>query len=173
MEPTPRSPVAYQTEVMSDLNALFLLWQSTPFQTAIGALMRAHSDVGSNRVLWQLGRRGAMRPSMLASEVGTGASNISKIVGRLEATGLVHRCPDPDDTRSTLVALTPAGESASRAGYEAGDAMVTEILSAWAPGDATQFAQLLSRFRGDIEGFANSLPCIDDLRDCQGTPRRQ
>src|ERR1700722_7746440 len=43
-------------------------------------------------------------------------SNITQLVDRLEADGLVARKPDPRDRRTTLAALTTAGRRACRAG---------------------------------------------------------
>ena len=39
---------------------------------------------------------------------------ISRLVARLEASGLLERVPDPDDGRATRVRLTEAGASAQR-----------------------------------------------------------
>ncbi len=43
-------------------------------------------------------------------------SNITQLVDRLEADGLVARKPDPRDRRTTLAALTTAGRRACREG---------------------------------------------------------
>jgi DNA-binding MarR family transcriptional regulator len=43
-------------------------------------------------------------------------SNITQLVDRLEADGLVARKPDPRDRRTTLAALTTAGRRAYREG---------------------------------------------------------
>jgi DNA-binding MarR family transcriptional regulator len=46
----------------------------------------------------------------LAEELGCDASNITQIVARLEALGLVTREPNPRDRRARLVARTPQGD---------------------------------------------------------------
>ncbi|MBD5784758.1 MarR family transcriptional regulator [Cellulosimicrobium terreum] len=46
----------------------------------------------------------------LARELGCDASNITQIVARLEAAGLVTREPNPDDGRSRLVTRTTQGD---------------------------------------------------------------
>lgn len=59
-------------------------------------------------VLGRLDERRGM--GALAEELGCDASNITQIVARLEALGLVIREPDPRDRRGRLVARTPEGD---------------------------------------------------------------
>jgi DNA-binding MarR family transcriptional regulator len=53
-----------------------------------------------------------MPMSALARVLACDASNVSQIVGRLEAHGLVERTVDGDDRRVKLVRITPAGRRA-------------------------------------------------------------
>lgn len=50
-----------------------------------------------------------MAPSKLYSDLERSSGGMTKMLKRLERLGLVKRSPDPEDGRSTLVALTPAG----------------------------------------------------------------
>src|SRR5881392_4257462 len=52
----------------------------------------------------------------LAERLACVKSNVTQLVDRLEADGLVSRAPDPNDGRSRLAILTPAGREA----YEQG-----------------------------------------------------
>lgn len=47
----------------------------------------------------------------LAVELGCDASNITQIVTRLEARGVVERRPHPEDRRSRQLRRTPAGDT--------------------------------------------------------------
>ncbi|GAB3855203.1 MarR family transcriptional regulator [Micromonospora andamanensis] len=51
----------------------------------------------------------------LAVELLCDASNVTQLVTRLEARGLVARVPDPDDRRIKRVSVTPAGHDVQRA----------------------------------------------------------
>ncbi len=64
-------------------------------------------------LLVQLGR-GSRTMGELAVELACDASNVSQLVGRLEARGLVVREPDPDDRRTRRVSITKAGAEATR-----------------------------------------------------------
>src|SRR3954462_1260350 len=52
----------------------------------------------------------------LAERLACVKSNVTQLVDRLEADGLVTRAPDPGDRRSRLAALTAAGAPALQAG---------------------------------------------------------
>lgn len=50
-----------------------------------------------------------LRLSELATVANMTLSHLSRVISRLERAGWVRRSPDPDDGRSTLAVLTPAG----------------------------------------------------------------
>ena len=67
-----------------------------------------------------LGRLGTSRGmGSLAQELECDASNITRIVARLEDRGLVTRQPDPDDGRGRIIVRTPAGDAVNAAFEEA------------------------------------------------------
>lgn len=49
--------------------------------------------------------------SHICQEMVADNSNLTRLVDRLEARGLVRRAPDPRDRRVTLVQLTPEGKA--------------------------------------------------------------
>lgn len=51
----------------------------------------------------------------LAEELGCDRSNVTDLVDRLEAKGLVERRVDPEDRRVKQLVLTPAGQQTRRA----------------------------------------------------------
>lgn len=79
-----------------------------------------------------LAKLGALRHLVLAAQPLTltqlaerhccGKSNVTQLVDRLEAEGLVERESDPDDRRTVRAAVTPAG----RAAYERATTILTE-----------------------------------------------
>ena len=81
------------------------------------AFERAAQSVGLSGpqacLLVQLAR-GSRTMGELAVELVCDASNVSQMVGRLEAQGLVARQPDPDDRRTRQVSITESGIEATR-----------------------------------------------------------
>lgn len=63
-------------------------------------------------VLMQLQAAGGrLGLSDLAAAVLLSPSGLSKLLDRMEASGLIERLPDPDDARSTFAAITDRGRA--------------------------------------------------------------
>jgi DNA-binding MarR family transcriptional regulator len=135
--------------LLASLSALILLWESPGLQSEILTSSGEPIDQPAHQALRHLAAGQPMRPSDLAHALGTGASNVSKILKRLEAEGLVVRETAPDDTRSTLIILTPAGKAAARHIYDLGDDMIAQVLAAWSPRDIARYTELTKRFTAD------------------------
>lgn len=108
--PTPAVPAA--SESPGDALAVRFLHAA---QALAADLESAMADVGLSRakygVLAQLARAGAPLPlGALASGQGCVRSNMTQLMDRLEADGLVRRVDDAADRRCVRAALTPRGE---------------------------------------------------------------
>jgi len=136
----------YRSELLANLSALILLWDSPAVQGQILAKTGEAVDQQSHAALRHLAAWGPMRPTAMSEVLGTGASHVSKIVGRLEEAGLVVRSTDPADRRATLISLTETGEEAARGVYELGDRMINEVLEGWSADDVTLYTELTKRF---------------------------
>lgn len=66
-------------------------------------------------VLLSLSTSRGLRMQDLAAAVVLSRTRVSRVVDELEAAGLVERRPNPDDRRSTLVAVTRKGRAELRA----------------------------------------------------------
>ena len=64
------------------------------------------------RVLSLLEQEGARRVGELAAAARTTQPGMTRLLGMLERDGLVRRSPDPDDSRATVVDITPQGAAA-------------------------------------------------------------
>lgn len=71
-------------------------------------------------------------------------SNITQLVDRLEADGLVRRIDHPNDRRAVHAALTPLGRERQARGAERVEAMQRDFAAALSDGDA---AVMLRIFR--------------------------
>ena len=145
----------YRSELLANLSALILLWDSPAVQGQILAKTGAAVDQQSHAALRHLAAWGPMRPTAMSEVLGTGASHVSKIVGRLEEAGLVTRATDPADGRATLISLTEDGEEAARGVYELGDRMINEVLEGWSAEDVELYTSLTKRFVSDAIAAAD------------------
>src|SRR5438132_14024881 len=95
-------------------------------------------------VLHPLAEAGAPLPlSELAQRQHCVRSNITQLMDRLEKDGLVRRRADPDDRRSVLAELTPAGEQAHAKGVRALADAQRAIVKALKAGEATSLQNAL------------------------------
>ena len=94
-------------------------------------------------------RVGSIRPGDLAQKEFVSAPTMTRTLRDLETRGLVTRTADPDDGRSILVAVTPAGEH--------------EVLVARSV-RADILAGLIEHLdRDDIAALRDALPAIERL----------
>jgi DNA-binding MarR family transcriptional regulator len=147
----------YRSELLASLSALILLWESPGLQREILTASGELIDQAAHQALRHLLAAQPMRAGELAQAMGTGASNISKIVKRLEAEGMVARETDPDDTRSTRISLTAEGTEAARHIYDLGDDMIAQVLARWSTRDIARYTELTKRFTTDAIAAAEDM----------------
>ncbi len=87
----------------------------------------------------------SMPLSQLAERLSCVKSNITQLVDRLEADGLVARAPDPNDRRGRLAVLTPAGRDAFEKGTRIYVETERDLLSGLDPAEARQLAALMEK----------------------------
>jgi len=84
---------------------------------------------------------------ILAEKQQCVASNMTTLVDRLEADGLVRRVDDPADRRSRRAVLTPLGEEKARAGAEAVAKVQEEFAASLDPTERLALAKVLSSLK--------------------------
>lgn len=83
----------------------------------------------------------------LAGKLACVRSNVTQLVDRLEADGLVRREADPADRRSIRAVITDAGRDRERAGYQALGRVQDEISQSLARFDAAHVESALSALK--------------------------
>jgi DNA-binding MarR family transcriptional regulator len=84
----------------------------------------------------------------LAERLACVKSNVTQLVDRLEADGLVERAPDPSDRRSRLAVLTDRGRIAYTDGARIQRDAEFEVFSALSPDDSARFAEIIAKLNG-------------------------
>lgn len=83
--------------------------------------------------------------TQLAERLACVKSNITQLVDRLEADGLVERQPDPTDRRARLATLTDAGRKACREGLTVQHETEQELLGRLTAAESRTLEVLLTR----------------------------
>jgi DNA-binding MarR family transcriptional regulator len=137
---------------VSDLRGLFndLIRFEIELWNAVDARLKGqfHLPLSHFEPMSVMDRLSRCRVYDIAAELGITTGGTSKLVDRIEASGYCRRLPNPDDRRSSLLELTPAGR---RILAEAGAAFDEELqrwLGAPVPERTLrQFAATLTRLR--------------------------
>jgi MarR family transcriptional regulator, multiple antibiotic resistance protein MarR len=101
------------------------------------------------------GHDGRARVQDLSDDIGITVGAASKLVDRLERAGLAARTPNPANRRSSLIALTAAGEQALTSGMTVCRAAVARAVGQEDVGVVTAVLQQLNaRLAGSGLGLA-------------------
>lgn len=130
--PLPEPPaLPYRSELLAAIADWVHQWNSPEFTVDIIARVDPRLSVPGSRVLIRLLARGPLRPSDLADQLNTGASNVSKLLAHLESLGFVERHADATDARVVRVHLTESGSDAARATIAGADRAIEHMVSDW------------------------------------------
>ncbi|GAA4608061.1 DNA-binding MarR family transcriptional regulator [Actinoplanes octamycinicus] len=140
---------------MTDLTSLFtdLVRTETRLYNRIDARLRAEHDMplGALEFLQIIERLPTCRVFDIAHEVDITVGATSKAVDRLVARGWCERRANPDDRRSSLLFLTPAGEQALAAAVPTFEAAWAEQIAGLPQPMLAQLADGLRVWRERLE----------------------
>jgi DNA-binding MarR family transcriptional regulator len=96
--------------------------------------------------LHQLSQAGDSLPlGQLAERLACVKSNVTQLVDRLEADGLVVRAADPNDRRSRLAVITESGKTAYERGIEVQQRAERKIFGALSQDESAALHELLEK----------------------------
>jgi DNA-binding MarR family transcriptional regulator len=133
----------------------------TRLYNAVAERVRAEAGVGAGHfeLLRYVRDHPDARVADLASAFAIGVGTTSKIVDRLEKEGWMERRPNPANRRSSLLALTPAGDAVVSRAEPAWQAAIQEILGgAIASDELAALSLTLGAVRSDLERRRLGLP---------------
>src|SRR4051812_11876095 len=118
----------------------------TPVETK---LSDAGLSIAKLAALHVLARAGESLPlGQLAERLSCVKSNVTQLVDRLEADGLVSRAADPNDRRSRLAVLTAAGRKAYVKGSEIQSQAEGELFGVLTQDESDLLHELLRKLQG-------------------------
>ncbi|MEV4915481.1 MarR family winged helix-turn-helix transcriptional regulator [Streptomyces tirandamycinicus] len=117
---------------------------------SIARLLPAECPSGSAAVLALLDRHGEMRISRLAELLAVDMSVTSRHVAHVARCGWIERSPDPDDGRSRILRLTPAGLAQLDELRRRTTDLFAHHLEDWSDEDVARLNALLARLRASV-----------------------
>jgi DNA-binding MarR family transcriptional regulator len=86
-----------------------------------------------------------LTPSQVSDRVVTASATMTSTLDLLERRGWIRRVPNPDDRRSVLIEITPAGRATADQLLPGIRTLERSILSALTPDERTQLLDLLAK----------------------------
>jgi DNA-binding MarR family transcriptional regulator len=123
------------------------------FGTADDAL-----DAGQMDTLDVLAQRPSWRMSELADALHVDPSTATRAVQRLVKVHLASRGADRDDGRVVVVCVTDAGRKLRNDIERRRAYVITQLMSAFTPGERSDLADLLTRFIHELDEVVDDLP---------------
>lgn len=132
---------------------LSLLWRQSR-SNAHQIARRVHPDIepGAYGLLATLQRRGQMRLTELATEIGVGKPSLSRQISMLEKLGVVAKTADPSDGRAQAISLTPTGLEKLSAAQGARREIFHGILEEWDDSELGDLGRLLTKLNASYRG---------------------
>lgn len=117
----------------------------TRLETALAGVGLSFAKVGVLKALAEVKEPLAL--SQLAERNQCVRSNITQLVDRLEADGLVRRVDDPSDRRIVRAALTSAGRKSYTQGVGIVEALERDVAGALSQADAAALGRAFAQLR--------------------------
>lgn len=118
---------------------------------------RAHAlfeEIGIYRgqppILHKLWENEGLKQQDLVKMLHLAPATVTKILQRMEQSGLIDRRADPDDQRVTRVFLTEAGREIQNSIQERERQMSVEMVEGFSPEEITQLYNFLTRMRDNL-----------------------
>jgi DNA-binding MarR family transcriptional regulator len=128
------------------------------------------------RVLWALQESGPVVMRALSQQLGISPRTVTGLIDALEADGWVTRSPHPDDRRATIIAITPAAESALSVLRESYEGLAHDLLDNIDPDDLARCQSVLGTIQDRLADVVETRmaaappPAKSPRRDTSGPP---
>jgi DNA-binding MarR family transcriptional regulator len=147
----------YRSELLTAVADWVHQWNSPEFTIDIVVRVDPRLSVPGSRVLVRLLAQGPLRPSDLAEQLSTGASNVSKLLAHLETLGYIERSPDASDARVVRVQLTESGRVAARGVITWAERAIDHMLGDWTDDEIRTYTEQTRRLAAAGRAYIREL----------------
>lgn len=125
---------------------LLLLWRRSRTNAhKVARQVHPEMEPAAYGLLATLQRKGTLRLTGLAAELGIGKPSVSRQVSALEKLGVVRREADPDDGRAQGISLTEAGLERLVRAQQGRSHVFHEVLEDWSQSELETLSGLLAK----------------------------
>ena len=155
----PKDATGARTDEIEAVRAFNRFYTARVGALRDGLLATAH-PLPEARILFELGRGGPVDVADLRRTLELDAGYLSRLLGRLEEQGLVHRERSPDDGRRQRIALTDAGREAYATLDARSAAEIGTLLEHLGPDDRGRLLDALHAVRDILEDAPRPAPFV-------------
>lgn len=109
-------------------------------------------------VMRMIAESGECRARDLCMDLGIGAPVLSRHIAELEERRLAVRRPNPEDGRSQLIMLTPAGFAELQEAEDSRSALLRRALASWPETDARNTSEVIDRLSRTLNTYLREHP---------------
>ncbi|MEM1181315.1 MAG: MarR family transcriptional regulator [Acidobacteriota bacterium] len=147
--PHPALPAADGYPTWLAVGAAFLKCQ----RALAGLLKDLDLSIAQHEVLVRIYRHDGLTQKELASHLLVVKSNVSALLRRLEARGLVTRGTDGEDARRRRLSLTEEGRSLVWQSFALQNRVVETMMSSLTPDDVSRLDSIMERVSHSLDVF--------------------
>ncbi len=145
-------PEAVSTGVANETVGCALAKADRAYRASVGELLSGLGlHVGQERVLAELFREDGLRSGELACRLGIVAATATKMLSRMESSGLIERRADPDDARCGRILLTEKGKSLEEPLKKLREENEARLLAGLDNGERRELVRLLGHVRRNLD----------------------
>ncbi len=112
-------------------------------------------SLAQHEILLNIRRDSGLTQKQLSEKLLVVKSNVSALLKKLEARGLVQRTPDPEDSRNNQLTLTKSGAILVQQSFALQNRVVTAMTSVMSDSELEQMAAVMHRVSDAIDALAN------------------
>ncbi len=109
------------------------------------ALAEVDLSLAQHEILVAIWQKTGLTQKELSEKLLVIKSNVSALIKKLEARGLVLRAPDPNDTRNKRLSLTPAGVALVRKSFALQNRIVDAMASVMTDEELAMITDIMHR----------------------------
>ncbi len=102
-------------------------------------------SLAQHEILLSIWQKSGITQKQLAENLLVVKSNVSALIKKLEARGLVHRDCDPNDTRNKCLSLTAAGRRLVRKSFERQNKIIDAMVSVMQDKELQMTSEIMTR----------------------------
>ncbi len=123
-------------------------------------LLKSRFSLAEARLLYELAHRGGVSATELARELGLDPGYLSRLLGRLEKTGLIARTAVAGDGRRSHIDLTPDGRAAQAPLEQQSSEAMAAMLAPLSAHDRTRLTAALATVETLLSDAARQRPAL-------------